>query len=314
MLRIHEELKAGALTNCTKLARGFGVSTKTMMRDIAFMRDRLDLPLEYDPQIYAWRYSYPVDNFPTVQITAGELLALMVARKALEQYRGTPYHHQLEQAFEKLSAGVRDKVSFAPTGDDLAVSFYNLGLGKADMKVFEGLSRAVTGHTEVTFDYRKVGETSVSHRRVRPYHLANRENLWYLVGFDIGRGAVRQFALTRLSNIALLRVSFERPRDFSPERFFAKSFGAFTGAGNHKVRIRFSSAVADRIRERGWHESQETRDLAGGGLELSLRLGDLAEVERWVLGWGGEAEVLEPAELRERLRQVGRRLCTIYGG
>jgi len=51
MLVIHEELKRGAFANCTNLATRLEVSTKTIMRDLAFMRDRLDLPLEYDPKL-----------------------------------------------------------------------------------------------------------------------------------------------------------------------------------------------------------------------------------------------------------------------
>ena len=66
------------------------VSRKTVVRDIAFMRDRLDLPIEFDAQIQAYRYTQPVNAFPTVHMTEGELLALLVAQRALEQYRGTP--------------------------------------------------------------------------------------------------------------------------------------------------------------------------------------------------------------------------------
>src|SRR4051812_33336686 len=107
MLRIHDELRRGALINCTKLVKALEVSRKTVVRDIAFMRDRLDLPIEYDAQVQAYRYTHPVSSFPTVQVTEGELLALLVARRALEQYQGTPFHRQLEVAFDKLVGGLK---------------------------------------------------------------------------------------------------------------------------------------------------------------------------------------------------------------
>jgi predicted DNA-binding transcriptional regulator YafY len=59
MLRIHDELRRGAFTNCTKLAAALEVSRKTIVRDIAFMRDRLDLPVEFDPLINAYRTRSP---------------------------------------------------------------------------------------------------------------------------------------------------------------------------------------------------------------------------------------------------------------
>ena len=71
MLRIHEELRRGAFTNCTKLAERLEVSRKTIVRDVAFMRDRLDLPIEFDSRINAYRYTHPVSAFPTVQVTEG---------------------------------------------------------------------------------------------------------------------------------------------------------------------------------------------------------------------------------------------------
>jgi proteasome accessory factor B len=165
---------------------------------------------------------------------------------------------------------------------------------------------------EVEFDYRKPGEKRASRRRVQPYHLALRENLWYLIAFDIGRRAQRTFALPRISQAKARKEQFVRPSDFSPEKFFATALGVLGGAGDFRVVIRFSAAVADRVREREWHESQELRDLPDGRLELSLRLGALPEIEAWVLTWGAEAEVVEPAELRQRLAASAAALARLY--
>lgn len=312
MLRIHEELRRGAFINCTQLARIFEVSRKTIIRDIAFMRDRLELPIEFDPGINAYRYTQPVSAFPTVQVSEGELLALLVARKALEQYRGTPFHRQLEVSFEKLTAGLKDKITFSPADELRSVSFKNVGLGKADLAVFNALSTAVLRQFDVEFDYRKPGETKSGRRQVQPYHLSHRENLWYLVGYDRERRALRTYALPRIGAVSVLPTQFVRPPDFSPEKFFASALGVLGGERDYRVVVRFSAAVADRVREREWHESQELRDRPDGGLELTLRLGALAEIERWVLTWGVDAEVLQPRELRERLRATTATLARRY--
>lgn len=312
MLRIHEELRRGAFTNCTKLAKLLEVSRKTVVRDIAFMRDRLDLPVEFDSGIQAYRYTHPVTAFPTVQVTEGELLALLVARRALEQYQGTPFHRQLELAFEKLTGGLKDRISFSPADELQAVSFKNVGLGKTDLTAFNILSSAVLRQFEVEFEYRKPGDKTGSARRVQPYHLSHRENLWYLVGMDTERGALRTFALPRMNRVKVTHRKFARPEEFSPERFFANALGVFGGSGDYRVRIRFAAEAADRVRERVWHESQELTELPDGGVELRLRLGALAEVQRWVLGWGPLAEVLEPAELRELISRSARAMAATY--
>jgi proteasome accessory factor B len=103
-----------------------------------------------------------------------------------------------------------------------------------------------------------------------------------------------------------------RPEDFSPEKFFASALGVLGGDGDHRVVIRFDASVAERVREREWHESQEMRELAGGRLELRLHLGALVEVEQWVLGWGAAAEVVGPAELRASVRKTAAALARLY--
>jgi predicted DNA-binding transcriptional regulator YafY len=311
MLKIHEALQHGVSTNCTKLAQKLEVSTKTVMRDLAFMTDQLGLPAEYDPQTYSWRYSSPVKSFPTVQVSEGELLALLVAQKALEQYKGTPYHDQLAHAFDKLSAGLKEKVSFSASSSLGSVSFHHQGLSKADLKVFGNLSRAVMQSLEVEFSYTKPNGRPET-RRVQPYHLANRANSWYLVGFDLDRVELRNFSVARVQGVTVTTRRFEKPADFSAEKHYGKSFGAYVGKGDHKVVVRFNAAVASLIKERVWHETLESKDLPSGSLECTLRLDSLDEVQRWIQGWGPNAEVVSPRELVDRVRKAADAVRKLY--
>src|ERR1051325_108348 len=91
MMRIHQEIASGSFPNATTLARSLEVSTKSIQRDLEFMRDRLNLPVEYDASRTGYFYNGEVNSFPTMQITEGELVALVIAEKALEQYRGTQF-------------------------------------------------------------------------------------------------------------------------------------------------------------------------------------------------------------------------------
>jgi predicted DNA-binding transcriptional regulator YafY len=50
------------------------------------------------------------------------------------------------------------------------------------------------------------------------------------------------------------------------------------------------------------------RDLPDGGVELTLKLSSLSEIQRWVLSWGGEAKVLQPPELAQAVRESARRM------
>ena len=83
MLRIHQALQSSRHPNATSLAAELEVSAKSIHRDLEFMRDRLELPLAYNRARNGYHYTEEVSSFPTLQITEGELFALLVAEKAL---------------------------------------------------------------------------------------------------------------------------------------------------------------------------------------------------------------------------------------
>jgi proteasome accessory factor B len=99
-------------------------------------------------------------------------------------------------------------------------------------------------------------------------------------------------------------MRFRRPADFSITEHLGDSFGVFKGKASHRVRIHFDVFAAQLVSERQWHTSQKLRLLAGGELELSMDLGSLEEIERWVLSWGEHATVLEPPALKRQLRRT----------
>jgi proteasome accessory factor B len=165
---------------------------------------------------------------------------------------------------------------------------------------------------ELDILYRKPNAKVAERRRVQPYHLANRDNSWYLVAHDLSRNDLRNFAVSRIESAWVTNRKFKRPASFSAEQHYARSFGAFVGKGDYRVVVRFGASIAARIKERLWHETLEMKDLPDGRLEFTLRLDSLDEFQRWILGWGPDAEVMEPAELRDRLREAVAKLVRIY--
>ena len=79
MMEIHESVNRGNYPNASTLALKLEVSTKTIHRDIQFMRDRWNLPIEYDSSFNGFKYTRPVDSFPMLQINEGELFAILIA-------------------------------------------------------------------------------------------------------------------------------------------------------------------------------------------------------------------------------------------
>jgi predicted DNA-binding transcriptional regulator YafY len=312
MLRLHHHLMEGRYPNCRKQGEELEVAPKTIQRDIDFMRDQLGLPIEYDEKKFGFYYTEKVGQFPTLQVSEGELVALFVAQKALAQYEGTSFHKPLETAFAKLTEGLNDEVSVDFGSWESFFSVRSLGLAVSDLQAFELVSRAVRESRELSFRYRKLNGRQFDARKLQPYHLASVDNQWYLIGHDLDRNAIRTFALTRMKQVRVLEKRFERPLDFSSTEYLRNSFGVFSGSENFQVRIRFDHFASQLIRERIWHRSQKIIEKRNGTVELELELGSLPEVERWILSWGDHATVLKPAALKKRVAETAKSLAARY--
>jgi proteasome accessory factor B len=308
MLHIHQALQRGKFPNATTLAFDLEVCTKSVHRDLDFMRDRLKLPIEYNAARFGYWYTSEVKVFPTLQITEGELFALVVAEKALQQYRGTSFEKPLLSALRKMEQSLPETISLSLTDIEQTISFRTRAEPILDLAIFDTLAKATAGGRQVELDYRKPGQQQIERRVVDPYHLANINGEWFLFAFDHLRNDIRTFVPARIKSIRQTGKTFQRRQKFSLEERLRGSFGVHSGEGKFRVVLRFNEKVADYVREKKWHDSQKLRELKKGGVELRMNLSSLVEVERWVLGWGGNAVVIEPPQLAASVRNAAERI------
>lgn len=310
MLRIHQAIQSGSFPNATQLAARLEVSTKSIHRDLEFMRDRLQLPLEFDRARFGYFYTEEVSSFPTMQITEGELFALVVAEKALQQYRGTSFEKPLLSAIKKMEQSLPETISLDLADVERSISFRTRAEPILELEIFDRLAKATAARQQLELTYRKPGIQQIEQRLVDPYHLANINGEWFLFAFDHLRKDIRTFVPGRIKSIRQTGRTFVRQKQFSLEARLRDSFGVHSGGGTFDVVLRFNERVADYIREKKWHDSQQLRALENGEVELRMKLSSLQEVERWVLGWGGNAVVVRPAELAEAVRDSAKRILS----
>lgn len=301
MQRIFQAIKSGEFPNRQRLAADIEVTTKTIQRDIDFMRERLRLPIIYDQGEGGYCFTEPVSNFPMVELTEAELVSVFIGQKALAQYKGTPFESPLRSALDKLTANLSGRLTLSWNDLDALVSFKTFEISPVDLTTFQVVSEAVRKSKEITFRYRKLNSSRYEKRTLQPYHLACVLDQWYAIGFCLKRKALRTFVLTRMKEPQMGAATFVRPANFSIERHLRHSFGVFTARGSHTVRLRFDPFAAQLVRERIWHPSQQIQELAGGGLELTLQLSSLLEIEPWVLSWGEHVRIVGPPELKRRV-------------
>ena len=309
VLKIHEMVNRGNYPNCGTIANELEVNRKTIQRDINFMRDELNLPIEYSDSNHGYFYTRPVSEFPFLKTTAEDLVALILARNALDPLRGSPLEATLRSGFQRLQTTMSEQVTIPWSDLDQAFSVKSVGMTKRDLMLFERLAKAVLESREIHFEYRKLNSRKSEKRRLQPYHLAEIDGGWYVIGQDRDREARRTFAVQRMKGVQVTSKIFIRPRNFRLEDHFAGSFGVWagtaTGGKTYEVKIRFTGFAARTVPERRWHPSQEIEMLDENGecVELTMHLTALEDVARWVMGFGAQAEAIAPPEFRDLVAQ-----------
>jgi proteasome accessory factor B len=165
---------------------------------------------------------------------------------------------------------------------------------------------AADGHRRMRFGYR-TSQGSVSERDVDAFGVVFRGGHWYLVGHDHERNEIRAFRLSRCTS---------EPDDvgdgsFPPEGFLAADHvaaGPWVPSGEERAVVAFTPAAA--VRALGaFVGAVSERTLDDGRSVVSFPSADAGAVASMMLEYGPDAEVLEPAELREEVVQRLRRVA-----
>ena len=114
LMELDRKIRDGGYPNCLTFAESWGVSQKTVQRDIDFLRDQCGAPIAYERERKGFYYEDKSWWLPSVTLSEGELMGVLLAARVAEQYRGSPVAKQIERTFAKLVEMLPTKVSVNP--------------------------------------------------------------------------------------------------------------------------------------------------------------------------------------------------------
>ena len=302
LLFIDQELQKGECPNCRSLAETWEVSTKTIQRDIDYLRDQLGAPIAYDASRHGYTYTEPSFRLPSLNISESDLFAVCIAEKALRQFENTPLHSKLADVFERIASSLPRSTQVNPDWVHERILFFEAPATRIQQDVWETLASAIRTNCRVRIAHAGPNESGSSVRTVEPYYLVNFRNAWYLSSYCCMRSDIRTFAVSRIQSADLLSETFKIPDDMDAATLFGDHFGIRWNTEWHTVRIRFNNHAAPYIRERKWHPQQILRSHRDGSLTLTFKTNHLSEVKDWILSWGENARALSPPALVKALR------------
>jgi predicted DNA-binding transcriptional regulator YafY len=300
---ILREIERSRLTGVTidDLASLCGVTTRTIRRDLQALEEA-GFPLydnnAHDDRRTRWAINGQAFRGLGAGLTLSELCALYFSRTVLESLAGTPFKDDVESAFEKLAS------TLTPHMRGFLDQLPRVLATKGDARKHDDprqqaiIARAL----EATIHLRQARITYYSKSSdrtkdyvIHPYRLAYAQGGLYVLAFVAEYDEVRTFAVERIQGLSLLEERFTPVEDLS-DTAFPHSLGVHSGPPE-RVEIEFQPDVADYVRTRQWHPSQQVRETTSGGLTVTLNVCLDRSLRSWILSFGPFARVAAPESL-----------------
>ncbi len=309
------------------LAAELEVSVRTVYRDLAAL-SAAGVPVVAEPGPGGGCRLLDGYRFPLRGLSAAETEALlMLGVPAAIADLGLADALAAAQRKIRVTAGA-DRAEPALVHLDLPRWFH----GKEDVPHLRTLAEAVRGRRHLRLGYRRLGYRRLGYRRgdgdgettrvARPLGLVNKAGVWYLVASGAEHGAGGDpavFRAGRVTSARLLAGTFERPAGFDLAAFWERWSASFV-ASRPKVAVRIRASPAaiaafpEVFGDVGSHVVAMAAPDDGGCREVTLTFEHEAAAAHRLAGFGGEVEVLSPAEVRARLVATARELLDRYQG
>lgn len=295
------------------LAREAGVSRRTLFRDLQQLK-LAGIPLLYNGS--ERRYTIAQSFFlPPVNFTVPEVLGLMMLVQKLGGQLALPNFESVATAMMKIESmlplEIRDYCGSAL--DRIDVRPGPMSHVREPSDAFHLLWQAAQHGEVVEIGYDANQDEGEAVFRIHPYHLMFISRGWYVIAHSRRHGEVRTFKIDRVRSVRLTGESFRKDPSFDPVAYLGNAWQMIPGDRRYQVRIRFSPKVARNVEEVRWHATQRTRRAGNGSLLFEAEVDGVGEIAWWVLGYGSEAVVESPEELRAVIRKHARAMADAYG-
>ncbi|MGH9399179.1 MAG: helix-turn-helix transcriptional regulator [Thermoanaerobaculia bacterium] len=312
---IHHAIKEGRHPNASSLALELAVSSKTVARDLDYLRDELHAPIEYDRQENGYRYARADYVLPFLPVDGKDLFSIGVAAQVLALLGATPLARDLKACYARLAELMPPAVRLYPEAVMEKLALRANAFRPVREETWQVVAESLQRGVALSIRYRHAGGKPGQERVIRPYALILSGRDWMLLAPEESGDQVKSFYLARIESAKPTVARYAIPRDFDPESYYRDTFGIFVGGGEpFRFRVRFSPEASDEVREIRWHPKQRLDLSPGGQAILELPARSVREARRFVLAYGRDALVLSPPPLVEDMKREVSALSEAYGG
>jgi len=290
----HEKVKA------QELADKFEVSVRTIYRDIEAI-SQAGIPISTFQGAGGGIGIVEGYKLDKNTLTSDEILKIVTGLKGLYSISADV---KIKLLIEKLT-GIAGKSGYVPAGNEIMIDlspwnkYDQLGL-----KIQE-IRKAIRERKMIEFTY--CSHEKLTERKVEPYLIIFKEANWYLYAFCLLRKDFRLFKLRRMSALKVTDMGFEA-REFSMDSI--RWDWEFDSDKHTTIVVLFDKSMVYAVNDIFGTDHYEV--VPDGRLKVTFHMEMSGWLYSFLLGFGDKIEVLEPAELRDKIRSMAESVCKIY--
>jgi predicted DNA-binding transcriptional regulator YafY len=294
------------------LAPGAARHSRTLRRDLDALEEA-GYPLVTDrvDGRTRWRLLDGFHHVPELRFSPTELMALAFTRRLVAPLDGTELHASLQSALNKAAA------MLPPQGLGLIQQLegaFSVGLGphkryRHHRETIDRVTQAITEKKTIQMRYESASRGRTTRREVDPYRLWYASGGLYLIAYCHLRREPRMFAVERIKAVTPTDHPYQMPLHFDLDAFVQDALTVMRGP-RIAVVLEFDKATAAWAKDRVWHVSQQLERRPGGRLRMTLTVADTRELIGWILGFGSGVTVLEPAKLRQEVKEEAGKIAS----
>lgn len=294
-----------------ELTEALGVTGRTLRRDVDRLRS-LGYPVQASPGAGGGYQLGAGAKLPPLLLDDAEAMAVVVSlRTAAVASSVAGLEEASLRAMAKLEQVMPLRLRNAVAALQSSILPIAGGEAAVDLKTLSALADACRDNRALRFEYRgRGGDATLRH--VEPCRVVHTGRRWYLVAWDLERGAWRTFRLDRITSGVTARERFA-PRD-PPDRDLAAwvSKSLAEGPYLHKARVILHAPI---------QEAAERIPPAAGLLEavddkkciLTMGANSPGILSVYIAAFGMDFEIIEPKEMVGQIREIVERLIRAGG-
>jgi predicted DNA-binding transcriptional regulator YafY len=289
------------------------ISQATFKRDLAKLRDRLNIPVVFDRDLGGYR----LDNTDTRQELPGlwfsqdEILALLTIQNMLEQLEPGLLGPKLKPLQQRLDDMLTGQGLSAETLSQ-RVRLVHAGKRRMKLKCFELVAKATLERKQITIQHfnRQSGKTV--ERTISAQQLVHYRDNWYVDAWCHLRKEVRSFAVDAITDCEQLTQDAKELDSEQLRKSMQSGYGIFGGAIKGWAKLKFTQERARWVQHEEWHPAQIGKIQADGSYLLELPYSDERELIGDLLKYGSSVEIISPIELKRKIKDEIHKAMKVY--